>query len=148
VPVDFIGGTSIGSFIGGLYASEQSIEKVDPLAGQWATQASSLWFYLWGATLHAHHPLSPHTTYTQHTYTQISDYYYYYFIIIIKLILTLFNNTLSAHQISPSQSPPISTGMDSVRPYEECLGAERLKIFGSITIVLQPISQVTQKGFM
>lgn len=45
-----IGGTSIGSFVGGLYACEQSIEKVDPIAHRWAEQGSSLWFYLMGTT--------------------------------------------------------------------------------------------------
>jgi predicted acylesterase/phospholipase RssA len=43
-----IGGTSIGSFIGGLYACEQTIDKVDPIAHSWAAQGSSLWFYLMG----------------------------------------------------------------------------------------------------
>lgn len=49
IPIDMIGGTSIGSFIGGLYACEQSIEKVDPLASKWAEKGSSLWFYLMGS---------------------------------------------------------------------------------------------------
>lgn len=40
-----IGGTSIGSFIGGLYACEQTIEKVDPIAQSWAEKGASLWFY-------------------------------------------------------------------------------------------------------
>jgi lysophospholipid hydrolase len=48
IPIDMIGGTSIGSFVGGLYACEQSIEKVDPIARRWAEQGSSLWFYLMG----------------------------------------------------------------------------------------------------
>lgn len=43
-----IGGTSIGSFIGGLYACEQTIEKVDPIAQSWAEKGASLWFYFLG----------------------------------------------------------------------------------------------------
>lgn len=48
IPIDMIGGTSIGSFIGGLYACEQSIGKVDPIAQSWAEKGASLWFYFLG----------------------------------------------------------------------------------------------------
>lgn len=51
IPIDMIGGTSIGSFIGGLYACEQSIEKIGPIAHSWAERGSSLWFYLMGNTM-------------------------------------------------------------------------------------------------
>jgi lysophospholipid hydrolase len=57
IPIDMIGGTSIGSFIGGLYACEQTIDKVDPIAHSWAVQGSSLWFYLMGQSSQ-----SPHLT--------------------------------------------------------------------------------------
>jgi len=45
IPVDMIGGTSIGSFIGGLYSCEQSVLKVNPIAKSWASKLASLWFY-------------------------------------------------------------------------------------------------------
>jgi lysophospholipid hydrolase len=48
IPVDMVGGTSIGSFIGGVVANEQSYERVNSIVGAWALKASSYWFYLSG----------------------------------------------------------------------------------------------------
>lgn len=36
IPVDLIGGTSIGSLIGGLYAEERSVSRMTVRARQWA----------------------------------------------------------------------------------------------------------------
>lgn len=42
VPVDLVGGTSIGSFIGALYAEERSASRTKQRAREWAK--------VWGAT--------------------------------------------------------------------------------------------------
>lgn len=46
--MDMVGGTSIGSFIGGIVACEQSYDKVESVARAWADKAASFWFYLSG----------------------------------------------------------------------------------------------------
>uniref|UniRef100_A0A0K0F7K1 Neuropathy target esterase sws (inferred by orthology to a D. melanogaster protein) n=1 Tax=Strongyloides venezuelensis TaxID=75913 RepID=A0A0K0F7K1_STRVS len=43
VPVDIIGGTSIGSFIGALYAQDPSCETIIERASGWFTVMSSIW---------------------------------------------------------------------------------------------------------
>jgi lysophospholipid hydrolase len=43
IPVDMVGGTSIGSFVGGLYAYENSISTVNPIAETWALKMNSYW---------------------------------------------------------------------------------------------------------
>ena len=51
IPIDFVGGTSIGSFIGGMYAREQSFIKVLPIAKSYCKKMSSLWFHVQDLTL-------------------------------------------------------------------------------------------------
>lgn len=51
IPIDFIGGTSIGSFIGGMYAREQSSLKILPIAKKYCEKMSSLWFHVQDLTL-------------------------------------------------------------------------------------------------
>lgn len=51
IPIDFVGGTSIGSFIGGIYASEQSVIKMDPIVRKYCEKMSSLWFHVQDLTL-------------------------------------------------------------------------------------------------
>ena len=36
MPIDFISGTSMGAFIGGLWAFFENFEEVDKLAKQWS----------------------------------------------------------------------------------------------------------------
>lgn len=43
-----VGGTSIGSFVGGVWAREQSVAKVNPIVKAWASKLASLWFYFEG----------------------------------------------------------------------------------------------------
>ena len=48
IAIDMVGGTSIGSFIGGLVACEQYCARVDPIAKSWSAKLASLWFYFEG----------------------------------------------------------------------------------------------------
>lgn len=43
IPIDLIGGTSIGSFVGGLYAKDYNIVSIYGRAKKFATRVSSLW---------------------------------------------------------------------------------------------------------
>lgn len=51
IPIDFVGGTSIGSFIGGMYACEQSFVKMEPIVRRYCEKMSSLWFHVQDLTL-------------------------------------------------------------------------------------------------
>eukprot|EP01041_Mallomonas_annulata_P010417 gene10417-21725_t len=51
IPVDFIGGTSMGAFVGALYASQDQAELVRVAAEEWASGMGSLWSYLKDLTL-------------------------------------------------------------------------------------------------
>nr|XP_042698889.1 LOW QUALITY PROTEIN: patatin-like phospholipase domain-containing protein 6 [Chrysemys picta bellii] len=46
IPIDLIGGTSIGSFIGALYAEERSAVRTKQRAREWAKPAGSVWRYV------------------------------------------------------------------------------------------------------
>ena len=48
IPIDFIGGTSIGALVGGLYAMNCHTSLVEPLVTQWAVLMGSIWSYLKG----------------------------------------------------------------------------------------------------
>ena len=43
IPVDMVGGTSIGSFVGALWAEERSPEAVADRAKKWCDVMGSLW---------------------------------------------------------------------------------------------------------
>lgn len=58
VPIDFVGGTSIGSFIGGLYAKEYDLVPIYGRAKQFASRVSSLWRMLFDLT----YPATSYTT--------------------------------------------------------------------------------------
>jgi len=57
IPIDFIGGTSIGAFIGGLYASKCHISQIEPQVVQWAVLMGSVWSYLKGKVYHSQREL-------------------------------------------------------------------------------------------
>mgnify|MGYP003385225411 FL=1 len=46
IPVDIIGGTSIGAFIGGCYAKDNAFMSIFPIVKAWALISSSYWFYI------------------------------------------------------------------------------------------------------
>lgn len=48
IPIDMVGGTSIGAFVGGLYAIDQSFIKIVPKMRIWAMKLSSIWFHIQG----------------------------------------------------------------------------------------------------
>ncbi|ANB13035.1 Nte1p [Sugiyamaella lignohabitans] len=58
IPIDFIGGTSIGSFIGGLYAREYDLVPIFGRAKKFASRVSSLWRMAWDLT----YPATSYTT--------------------------------------------------------------------------------------
>ena len=43
IPIDMVGGTSIGSFVGALWAEERSPEAVADRAKKWCDVMGSLW---------------------------------------------------------------------------------------------------------
>ena len=45
-PIDFIGGTSMGAFIGALYASTCNGNDVHIISSEWAKDMGSLWYLL------------------------------------------------------------------------------------------------------
>ena len=50
IPVDIIGGTSIGSFVGGLYAKEYNIVSIYAMAKKFSKRVSSLWRMIFDLT--------------------------------------------------------------------------------------------------
>ena len=48
VPVDYVGGTSIGSFVGALVAAEERHSKIEPMVATWSKTLSHWWFYVQG----------------------------------------------------------------------------------------------------
>lgn len=50
IPVDIIGGTSIGSFVGGLYAKEYNIVSIYAMAKKFSKRISSVWRMLFDLT--------------------------------------------------------------------------------------------------
>jgi CRP-like cAMP-binding protein len=50
IPVDIVGGTSIGAFIGGCYAKENAFMSIFPTVKAWAQISSSYWFYIMDLT--------------------------------------------------------------------------------------------------
>lgn len=58
IPIDFIGGTSIGSFVGGLYARDYDIVPIYGRAKKFAQRVSSLWRMAFDLTL----PATAYTT--------------------------------------------------------------------------------------
>lgn len=46
IPIDIVGGTSIGAFVGACYAKETSFMSVLPIVKAWAQLSSSYWFYI------------------------------------------------------------------------------------------------------
>lgn len=50
IPVDIIGGTSIGSFVGGLYAKEYNIVSIYGMAKKFSKRVSSLWRMIFDLT--------------------------------------------------------------------------------------------------
>lgn len=56
IPVDIIGGTSIGAFIGSCYARENAFMSIFPIVKSWSKVSSSYWFYLLDLTF-------PYTSY-------------------------------------------------------------------------------------
>eukprot|EP00607_Mallomonas_marina_P010550 CAMPEP_0182418908 /NCGR_PEP_ID=MMETSP1167-20130531/3287_1 /TAXON_ID=2988 /ORGANISM="Mallomonas Sp, Strain CCMP3275" /LENGTH=1191 /DNA_ID=CAMNT_0024593387 /DNA_START=314 /DNA_END=3889 /DNA_ORIENTATION=- len=51
IPIDFVGGTSMGAFVGALYASRQNVDEVQVIVEQWASGMGSLWSYVRDLTL-------------------------------------------------------------------------------------------------
>lgn len=51
IPIDFIGGTSIGAFVAALYASDDQHETTESAVEQWAKEMGSLWSYFKDLTL-------------------------------------------------------------------------------------------------
>lgn len=43
IPIDLVGGTSIGSFIGALYAEERSAVRVKQRAREWSKVCGLVW---------------------------------------------------------------------------------------------------------
>ena len=43
IPIDMVGSTSIGAFIGALYCEERNAERVELRAREWACRMSSFW---------------------------------------------------------------------------------------------------------
>lgn len=83
IPIDYVGGTSIGSFVGGLYAKEYDIVPIYGRAKKFASRISSLWRMAFDLTY-------PATSYTTgHEFnrgiwkafgeTQIEDFWLRYF---------------------------------------------------------------------
>lgn len=58
IPIDFVGGTSIGSFIGGLYAKEYDIVPIYGRAKKFASRMSSIWRMAFDLT----YPATSYTT--------------------------------------------------------------------------------------
>ena len=56
IPIDVIGGTSIGALIGGCYARENSFISIFPILKSWCQISSSYWFYIMDLTF-------PYTSY-------------------------------------------------------------------------------------
>lgn len=50
IPVDIIGGTSIGAFIGGCYAKDNAFMTMFPIVKAWCLISSSYWFYIMDLT--------------------------------------------------------------------------------------------------
>lgn len=83
IPIDFVGGTSIGAFVGGLYAKEYDLVPIYGRAKKFASRVSSLWRMVFDLTY-------PATSYTTgHEFnrgiwktfgdTQIEDFWLKYF---------------------------------------------------------------------
>lgn len=58
IPIDFVGGTSIGAFIGGLYAKEYDLVPIYGRAKKFASRVSSLWRMAFDLT----YPATSYTT--------------------------------------------------------------------------------------
>lgn len=58
IPIDFVGGTSIGSFVGGLYAKEYDIVPIYGRAKKFASRVASLWRMAFDLT----YPATSYTT--------------------------------------------------------------------------------------
>ena len=55
IPIDMVGSTSIGAFVGALYCEERKAERVEQRAREWARRMSSFWDKLMDLTY-------PHTS--------------------------------------------------------------------------------------
>jgi lysophospholipid hydrolase len=51
IPVDYIAGTSIGAFVGGLYAMDDNLLSILPKANSFAKTMGSMWGYIKDLTL-------------------------------------------------------------------------------------------------
>ena len=85
IPIDMVGGTSIGSFVGALWAEERSPEAVADRAKKWCDVMGSLWKKIVDLTypitsmftgeIRMEHYESKETMYLDLTYNQFSRSY-------------------------------------------------------------------------